>query len=134
MEKVTEAIGEFICNTHDENIPREVLELCKLHILDTLGVLIAGSKEDVTGIITKYIQSFGCGQESTLITQSMKTSAPYAAFGNGVMAHVLDFDDDEVPFMAHPSVTVLPAVLALGERLKVFGRHSFNRNVSLGEE
>jgi 2-methylcitrate dehydratase PrpD len=122
MEKVTEAIGEFICNTHDENIPREVLEVSKLHILDTLGVLIAGSKEDVTGIITKYIQSFGCGQESTLITQSMKTSAPYAAFGNGVMAHVLDFDDYEVPSMAHPSVTVLPAVLALGERLKAPGK------------
>ncbi len=52
----------------------------------------------------------------------MKTSAPYAAFGNGVIAHVLDFDDYEVPSMAHPSVTVLPAVLALGERLKASGK------------
>ena len=85
MEKVTEKIAEFICGSRYENIPREVIEVSKLHILDTLGVLIAGSKEDVAGIIKGYIQSLGCGQESTLITQGMKTSASYAAFGNGVM-------------------------------------------------
>ncbi len=62
VEKVTEKIAEFICNTHYENIPREVLEVSKLHILDTLGVLIAGSKEDVTGIIKRYIQSLGAGK------------------------------------------------------------------------
>ncbi len=122
MEKVTEKIAKFICDTHYENIPDEVFEVSKLHILDTLGVLIAGSKEDVTGIITKYTQSLRCGQESTLITQRIRTLAPYAAFGNGGMAHVLDFDDYEVPSMAHPSVTVLPAVLALGEKLKASGK------------
>jgi 2-methylcitrate dehydratase PrpD len=122
MAKVTEKIAEFICDTHYENIPREVLEVGKLHILDALGVLIVGSKEDVTGITKAYIQSLGCRKESTLITQGMKTSAPYAAFGNGILAHVLDFDDYEVPSMAHPSVTVLPAVLALGEKLKASGK------------
>ncbi|MFB3884810.1 MAG: MmgE/PrpD family protein [Thermodesulfobacteriota bacterium] len=122
MEKVTERISKFICSTRYEEIPDQVCEVAKLHILDTLGALIAGSKEDVTGIITNYIQPLGCGQESTLITQRMRTSAQYAAFGNGVMAHVLDFDDYEVPSMAHPSVTVLPAVLALGERLRASGK------------
>jgi 2-methylcitrate dehydratase PrpD len=98
------------------------LEVSKLHVLDTLGVLIAGSKEDVAGITANYIDPLGCRQESTLITQRIRTSAQYAAFGNGVIAHVLDFDDYEVPSMAHPSVTVLPAVLALGERLKASGK------------
>jgi 2-methylcitrate dehydratase PrpD len=120
MEKVTERIAEFIGGSHD-SVPQEVWEVCKLHILDTLGVQIAGSKEEVTGIISEYVQSMGGVEESTLLTQRMKTSAPLAAFGNGVIAHVLDFDDYQVPSMAHPSVTVLPAVLALGERLKSSG-------------
>lgn len=96
--------------------------MSKLHILDTLGVLIAGSKEGVAEIIKGYILSLGCGQESSLLTQGIKTSASYAAFGNGVMGHVLDFDDYEVPSMAHPSVTVLPAVLAMGEKVKASGK------------
>lgn len=121
MEKVTERIAEFIGGSHD-SVPQEVWEVCKLHILDTLGVLIAGSKEGITGIVGPYVQSLGCGQEATLLTQKMKTSAPLAAFGNGVIAHALDFDDYQVPSMAHPSVTVLPAVLALGEKLKASGK------------
>jgi 2-methylcitrate dehydratase PrpD len=56
-----------------------------------------------------------------LITLGIKTSTPYAALGNGIIAHVLDFDDYEVPSMAHPSVAVLPAVLAVGERLNAPG-------------
>ena len=75
MLNVTEKLAAFICNTQYENIPREVLEVSKLHILDTLGVLVAGSKEDGAKIIKGYIQSLGCGQESTLITQGIKTSA-----------------------------------------------------------
>ena len=122
MEKVTQKVAEFICRFHYETIPRDVIEVATLHILDTLGVLIAGSKEGVAEIIKGYILSLGCGQESTLITQGIKTSASYAAFGNGVMGHVLDFDDYEVPSMAHPSVTVLPAVLAMGEKVRASGK------------
>lgn len=117
MEQVTDTIAQFIYHTRLEDIPHEVAEMCKLHILDTMGVLFAGSNERVAGIVKEYIQSLGCKEECTLITQGTKTSAQYAAFGNGIMAHVLDFDDYEWPSMAHPSVTVIPAVLALGEKV-----------------
>jgi len=122
MEKITAKVAEFISSSTYENIPREVTELGKLHILDTLGVLIAGSQGDIATIVSGYIQSLAGKQESTVLTQGLKTSAPYAAFGNGVIAHALDFDDYESPSMAHPSVTVLPAVLAMGEKLKLPGR------------
>jgi 2-methylcitrate dehydratase PrpD len=122
VKKTTEKVADFVCSSSYESVPGEVFDLCKLHILDTLGVLIAGSREDIARITKEYIQSFTCGQESTFLTQGVKTAAPYAAFGNGILAHVLDFDDYEVPSMAHPSVTVLPAVLALGEKLKAPGK------------
>jgi 2-methylcitrate dehydratase PrpD len=121
VEQITDTIAQFIYHTRLENISHEVIEMGKLHILDTMGVLFAGSKERITGIVKEYIQALGCKAESTLITQCIKTSAQYAAFGNGIMAHVLDFDDYEWPSMAHPSVTVLPAVLALGEKIEASG-------------
>jgi 2-methylcitrate dehydratase PrpD len=122
VEKVTERIGEFISDCNYGKIPREVIEVATLHILDTLGTLIAGSKEGGAAVIQDYIQSLGCGQESTLITRGIKTSASYAALGNGMIAHILDFDDYEVPSMAHPSVTVLPAALAVAEKMKASGK------------
>ena len=121
---MTDSIAQFICSTHWENLPHEVIDIAKLHILDTVGVLIAGSREKIAEIVKGYIHSLGCQEESSLITQKIKTSAQYAAFGNGILGHVLDFDDYEVPSlsMAHPSVTVLPAVIALGERFRSRGK------------
>lgn len=122
MEQVTEAVSKFIVHTKLEDIPHEVIEMGKLHILDTIGVLFAGSREKIAGIVKEYIQSLRCEGECTLLTQGVKTSAQYAAFGNGMIAHVLDFDDYEWPSMAHPSVTILPAVLALGEKIQASGK------------
>jgi 2-methylcitrate dehydratase PrpD len=122
IEKITEILSEFISRAAFETIPQEVIQIAKLHILDTLGVLIAGSGEQAAQVITGYIRSVGGEQQSTIMTQGVKTSAGYAALGNGVIGHVLDFDDYEVPSMAHPSVAVLPAVLALGERTKASGK------------
>ncbi|MFH0811510.1 MAG: MmgE/PrpD family protein, partial [Pseudomonadota bacterium] len=122
MEQVTDTIAQFSNLTSWENIPLEVVEMCRLHILDTMGVLFAGSKEKITGIVKEYIQSLGCREECTLLTQGIKTSPPYAAFGNGIIAHVLDFDDYEGFSKAHTSVVMLPAVLALGEKLHANGK------------
>jgi 2-methylcitrate dehydratase PrpD len=121
MNKVTEKIAEFITNTRYVEIPREVIDVAKLHILDTLGCLIAGSCEQIGGLVKTYIKAHGAMGEATLLTQGITTSTTYAAFGNAIIAHVLDYDDYEVPSMAHPSVTVLPAVLALGEKLCASG-------------
>jgi 2-methylcitrate dehydratase PrpD len=122
MEQVTDTIAQFICHTQWEDIPQETIEMSKLHILDTMGVLFAGCREKIAAIVKEYIKSLGCRQECTLITQGIKTSAQYAAFGNGIIAHVLDFDDYEIISKAHPSATVLPAVLALGEKLQASGK------------
>ena len=121
MEQATEALAQFIDRTTLEAIPREVIDLGKLHILDTLGTLFAGSREKIAAIVRQYVQSLGCMAESSLITQGLKTSPQYAAFGNGTIAHVLDFDDYEWPSNAHPSVSILPSVLALGERNQATG-------------
>jgi 2-methylcitrate dehydratase PrpD len=122
VEQTTEALAQFIDRTTLEAIPREVIDLGKLHVLDTLGTLFAGSGEKIAAVVKEYVQRLGCKPESTLVTQGVRTSPPYAAFGNGTIAHVLDFDDYEWPSQAHPSVTVLPAALALGEKTQATGK------------
>lgn len=43
------------------------------------------------------------------------TTVEGAALLNGTAAHVLDFDDASSPMSGHPSVALLPALMALGE-------------------
>lgn len=121
MEKVTKEIADFIVKTRYDQIPGDVLEIVKLHILDTIGCIFAGSREKPADIITRHITSLSHVGDSTILPFGLKTSPPYAALANGVIGHTLDYDDYEVPSMAHPSVTVLPAVLAVGEKIKAGG-------------
>ena len=93
MNNVTEKIAEFITNTRYVAIPREVIDIAKLHILDTLGCLVAGSCERSGEIVKTYIKAQGVmGGEATLLTQGIATSTTYAAFGKAIIAHVHDYD------------------------------------------
>lgn len=122
MAELTKKIAEYVQETKWEQIPPDAAEASKLHILDTLGCMIAGSRERAPEIVNSYVESLGSRGECSVIPTSQKTSAPYAALANGVSGHVLDYDDYDWSSMAHPSITVLPAVLALGEQLNAGGK------------
>ncbi|MBI5446502.1 MAG: MmgE/PrpD family protein [Deltaproteobacteria bacterium] len=121
MESLTESVARFVESVDAESLPAEAREAAKLHILDTLGVLCAGSREEAASVVRSYLRSVGGTAEATLLPEGLRTSAPYAALGNGILAHALDYDDYEWPSMAHPSAVVLPAVLAVGERTRASG-------------
>lgn len=48
-------------------------------------------------------------------------TAAQAAFVNGVLANSLDYDDTHLPSVLHPSASVVPAALAVGEHLGATG-------------
>ncbi len=63
--------------------------------------------------------------EAGVICKAFQTSADLAAWVNGTASHALDYDDtfaNEAGFNFHPTVTLLSAVLALGEKMKASGR------------
>ena len=61
MENITERIADFVFETKCEGIPKDVVEIAKWHILDTVGCILAGSQEEAASIIMNYIRDFGFG-------------------------------------------------------------------------
>jgi len=120
--KVTEKIADFIAKVEYEEIPQEALSNAKRLVLDCLGVAIAGTTSPIGQIILKVGRETKEGTEATVIGAGFTTSAPTAAFVNGTLAHALDFDDTAADTLAHPSASVLPALLALGEKYTLSGR------------
>ena len=115
----TEKLARFVLDTEFEDIPGEGIELAKRHFLDCMGSALAAVVEPAGRIIQEYVQEMGATEEARLIGTSIATSAPNAAFGNGVTAHAISFDDTAP---SHPTVTILPVLLALGEKHKFSGR------------
>ncbi len=128
---LTDYVGRFVVNTTYEDIPADVLELGKKSILDGLGLALAGSRAETATICRQYLQELGvCGGQAIVIGSELKTSPRFAAFVNGVSIHADDFDDTQLSaakdrvygLLVHPTVPVLPAVLALSQRADMSGK------------
>jgi 2-methylcitrate dehydratase PrpD len=128
---LTKYVGNFVIQTKYEDIPAEVIELGKKSILDGLGLALAGSRAESGPISRKFIeQSCPGGGKTTVIGTAQKTSARFAALVNGISIHADDFDDTQLAaakdrvygLLMHPTVPVLPAILALAEQYSVSGK------------
>ena len=86
-------------------------------VIDTLGCMIVGAKTDVAQrSYSAAVHMGGYGGPSRVVGSSECFSRPHAAFLNAVAGHALDFDDWEIPGNTHPTVVLLPALLAVAER------------------
>ncbi|HSB77966.1 MAG TPA: MmgE/PrpD family protein [Candidatus Methylomirabilis sp.] len=118
----TEALARFAVEMDGRSLSAPVVHAGKRAILDCIGVALAGSLEPAARIVTAQVLSHGGAAESVIWgAGGERTSAQNAALANGTAAHVLDYDDYILAMPGHPSVPVLPAALAVGERLHASG-------------
>jgi 2-methylcitrate dehydratase PrpD len=130
-KSVTSDISEFISRVAIANAPMKVRETAKLHLIDGLATMIAGSDDGASRAIRNYIRTLDGKGEATVIGTAAKFAAQQAALANGVQGHVLDYDDTQLatlssrPFgqQTHPTTPVLASALALAEKLRCTGAH-----------
>ena len=113
---LTRALANYASNLEFDAIPQDVCTFVKHCLLDWLGVTLAGSREDAGRIVTEEALEQGGTPQATLIGVGSRTSIAQAALVNGTASHALDYDDVNFTFLGHPTVTILPAVMALAER------------------
>jgi 2-methylcitrate dehydratase PrpD len=106
-----EAMARFVVNTA---ISEEARQRASIAVIDTCGVMLAGSGEPAARIAQSMAAEDGAGQ-CRVVGTSIATSPTLAAFANGVAAHALDYDDMCFVSLAHPSCVLVPAILAAGE-------------------
>jgi 2-methylcitrate dehydratase PrpD len=105
------AIADFIVGA---TVPGGARERAAIAFKDTIGVMLAGSREPAARIAQSLAVEEGTG-ECRVFGTPLTTSAGSAAFANGVAAHALDYDDMCFVSLAHPSCALVPALLAAGE-------------------
>src|SRR5919108_5268862 len=119
---VTARLAAFVVDTAFAAIPSQASARAKEAILDGLGCALVGSPTPIGKLITQYVRERSETARAAVIGSGFKTSAALAALANGTMAHALDFDDVNWSMSGHPTVPVLPAVLALGQEVHACGQ------------
>jgi 2-methylcitrate dehydratase PrpD len=118
----TQKLAAFIEGTSLGAIPPKVVEKAKDLILNVIGSMLAGSTEKTGKIGIGLVKEAGGASHSTVVGGGFKSSAIMAALANGISAHATDQDDTDWRTVSHPTVAVLPAVLALGEYIHAPGK------------
>jgi 2-methylcitrate dehydratase PrpD len=125
-------LAEHIVMTRFENFSRHTVDTVKRFILDTIGVGIAGSSASGVKEIVEQIEEWGGRPQSTIIGFRNKVPDINAAFANSVMIHARDFDDTHDAAVVHANVTVLPAVMALSQKIGGVDGQEFLTAIVLG--
>ena len=118
--QVSRLIAEAIPGYYAAAGSEEIISRAKPFFADCFAVMMAGAKEDAVSKLTEYAQRYGREGRSSTVTGLM-ADAEIAATINGTASHAHDFDDVCTTMVGHPSVAVMPAVLALGEELNSSG-------------
>lgn len=113
---LSEIFSSFICG--DPPFDAQARYLAKRSIVDTVGAMLAGSR---TQVVQQLLPVYHGAGDCTLVGLPATVSARDAAFLNGVSGHELELDDTSSSNLGHPTVAVLPSVLAVGEELAASG-------------
>ena len=121
---LTEYTVDFVMKTGFEDLPSDVLDLGKKSILDSIGLALAGTRNETANLVHQYIESLGFKNNAAAVIGTAKRyPSRFAAFANGVSIHAEDFDDTQLAaqkdrvygLLTHPSVSVVPPILAESE-------------------
>jgi len=109
------ALARNVVETSYDRLPSEVVKSAKLGFLDTIGVLVAGSKSAGCQAVIELVREWGGAAESTILIHGGKVPAQNAAMVNSIMARALDFDYVALKGM-HLGASSISTALAIAEK------------------
>jgi len=101
----------WILSTKYEDFSAELVAYAKMLMLDVLGCIIGGSKEEAIPEVVDFVQKHGGTKESYLPIYGGQYSASMVGFALGSMARALDFGDVHMQG-SHTSEYVFPTLIA----------------------
>src|SRR5262245_4823643 len=117
----TRRLSEYIAEAAMLPLPDAVIERARHHILDTLAAMVSGSQLRPGQMAIGYVASLGGVPEASVVGTQIRTSVVNAALANGMLAHADETDDSHAPSRTHPGCAVIPAALAIAERMHAPG-------------
>lgn len=110
--EATALLSNFASKTRLSDISSEAVAATKRHILDCTGVALAAAVEPAGRIILDVTREQGGTAQAGVLGSNLHTNIISAAWTNGALAHLLDYDDTG---FSHPTACILPAALAMAE-------------------
>ena len=109
-------ITDLLIRFAGAEVPEEAAAMMRLSLFDWAACGLAGAREEEFADFAQTQVALSRG--GNVVLGGGGASAPTAALINGTLSHALDYDDTHFAHIGHPSVAVVPAILALSEDIK----------------
>ena len=122
MAQQIEKLARFVAETTLEQVPEEVQRYAKLVVLDTIGVILAGTdRPEVRALRERLTATAGTG--ATVFAPGWPASDPRtAALLNGIAGRSLELGEGHRYVSYQGAMQILPGVLSVGECGRSTGR------------
>ena len=122
MAEQIERLAQFVANTQWEDIPRPVQQHANLVLLDTIGVMLAGSVQPEVRRLHEGLNA-SAGTGATVFTRGWPiTDTGRAALLNGIAARSIELGELHDEVSAQAAVQIVPGLLAVAESSRCTGR------------
>jgi 2-methylcitrate dehydratase PrpD len=115
-------VAAFIQEAQWDTLPSQVQQKAREAFVDALGALLVGTLTPVSRIAADYAGVAFRGEEATILVHGGRATAAGAAFANGYAANGIDIDDCAKYTRGHPGAQLIPAALAVAEKVGATGR------------
>lgn len=122
MGQAIEKLAQFIAQTQWDDIPAPVKQHAKLVLLDTIGVILAGSvRPEVAALRERMASTAGPG--ATVYAPGAPTHDPRtAALLNGIAGRAIELCEGLRLASGQAAMQILPGMLAVGEHARASGK------------
>ena len=121
-EHLTLRLADGSARLRYEDLPGDIRLLARQCLLDWVAVTLAGAREPLVRMLVDEVREERSGAQATVVGHGFDASVLQAALVNGAASHALDYDDVNIAFTGHPTVAIVPALLALAQSRHASGR------------
>ena len=114
-------LSQFVHGLKFDDLPADVVKRARLILLDSVGVMIAGSREPHVRAMARALRMRGSNGRSVFFCDGLTGDAADAALLNGVSICTHVAEDGHKYARGHVSAYVVPAVLAVAEERNLDG-------------
>ena len=118
----SQRLAAFARRLRLEDVPVDVVEKAKEHMLDALGIALASTGFEYAGSVLSGAKALGGTGGATVLAYGNKLPPADAALVNGVLIHGLDFDDTHIRAIYHATAPALAAALPAAQAAGASGR------------
>src|SRR3954462_5049040 len=117
----TRQVASWVAQLRYEDIPERSREVVRCAILDTLGCGVYGYKTPWAAMLLEWARGGGSKAEASVWGDAAPTlRTADAALVNGTSSHAFELDDYHNAKL-HPGAVVIPAALAMSEKIDADG-------------